>query len=96
MTAYKDLHIILGLSKDKDYTEILSMLPKEAHYAFTQANIPRALEAETLRIEANTFNLKGTTHINVNDALAFVKGKANSDDLIVICGSLFVIGELDF
>lgn len=96
MTAYKDLHIILGLSKDKDYTEILSMLPKEAHYAFTQANIPRALEAETLRIEANTFNLKGTTHINVNDALAFVKEKANSDDLIVICGSLFVIGELDF
>ena len=96
MTVYKDLHIILGLSKDKDFTEILSMLPKQANYAFTQANIPRALDAETLEKEANTYHLKGTAHKNVNDALAHVKQKASPDDLIIICGSLFVIGELDF
>lgn len=88
--------MILGLSKDKDYAEILSMLPKDAHYAFTEANIPRALDAETLKKEAAAFHLEGSSHKNVNDALAFVKQKADLDDLIVICGSLFVIGELNF
>ncbi len=96
LTAYKKLHIILGLSKDKDYVEILSMLPKDASYAFTQANIPRALDASTLKQEADQFQLEGSTHNNVNDALAHVKMKADTNDLILICGSLFVIGELDF
>jgi dihydrofolate synthase/folylpolyglutamate synthase len=95
LTAYKNLHIIIGLSKDKDYVEILSMLPKDASYAFTQANIPRALDASTLKQEANQFKLEGSTHNNVNDALAHVKMKADPNDLILICGSLFVIGELD-
>ncbi|MFN5054597.1 MAG: bifunctional folylpolyglutamate synthase/dihydrofolate synthase [Bacteroidota bacterium] len=95
LTAYKNLHIIIGLSKDKDYVEILSMLPKDASYAFTQANIPRALDASTLKQEANQFKLEGSTHNNVNDALAHIKMKADPNDLILICGSLFVIGELD-
>ncbi|MFN5438714.1 MAG: bifunctional folylpolyglutamate synthase/dihydrofolate synthase [Bacteroidota bacterium] len=95
LTAYKNLHIIIGLSKDKDYVEILSMLPKDASYAFTQANIPRALDASTLKQEANQFKLEGSTHNNVNDALAHVRMKADPNDLILICGSLFVIGELD-
>ncbi|MEY3348393.1 MAG: hypothetical protein RLY46_432, partial [Bacteroidota bacterium] len=95
LTAYKNLHIIIGLSKDKDYVEILSMLPKDASYAFTEANIPRALDASTLKQEANQFKLEGSTHNNVNDALAHVRMKADPNDLILICGSLFVIGELD-
>jgi dihydrofolate synthase/folylpolyglutamate synthase len=96
LTAYKNLHIIIGLSKDKDYSEILSMLPKDASYAFTQANIPRALDASTLKQEANQFKLEGSAHNNVNDALAHVRMKADPNDLILICGSLFVIGELDY
>lgn len=96
LTAYKNLHIIIGLSKDKDYVEILSMLPKDASYAFTQSNIPRALDASTLKQEANQFKLEGSTHNNVNDALAHVRMKADPNDLILICGSLFVIGELDY
>ncbi|MCE2757064.1 MAG: bifunctional folylpolyglutamate synthase/dihydrofolate synthase [Chitinophagaceae bacterium] len=96
LTPYKHLYIILGLSKDKDYPEILSMLPKDADYAFTQANIPRALDATTLNIEAKKFELKGRSFNNVNDALAEIRLKAKPDDLILICGSLFLIGELDF
>ncbi len=95
-STYKKLHIIIGLSKDKDYLEILSMLPKDAEYGFTQANIPRALEANTLMREALSFGLHGQAFNNVNLALDHIKSKANTDDLILICGSLFVIGELEF
>ena len=95
-STYKNLFIIIGLSKDKDYLEILSMLPKEAEYGFTQANIPRALEADTLKDEALKFGLKGQAFSDVNLALGDAKSKANAEDLILICGSLFVIGELEF
>ena len=95
-STFQGLHIIIGLSKDKDFEEILTMLPKDANYAFTQANIPRALEAETLMIEANKNGLLGRAFGNVNDALDYTKTIAEKDDLILICGSLFIIGELNF
>lgn len=95
-SSFKRLYIIIGLSKDKDYLEILSMLPKHAEYGFTQANIPRALEADILMKEASTFGLMGRAFQNVNLALDNAKSNAKSEDLILICGSLFVIGELEF
>lgn len=95
-STFEKLFIILGLSKDKDYQEILSMLPKHATYAFTQANIPRALEAASLMEESVKHGLQGNAFNNVNAALKDVKLHANAGDLILICGSLFVIGELDF
>ena len=95
-STYNKLHVIVGLSKDKDYLEILSMLPKDAEYGFTQANIPRALDAETLMRQALNFGLHGQAFNNVNLALDHAKSIANAEDLILICGSLFVIGELEF
>ena len=95
-STYHKLHVIVGLSKDKDYLEILSMLPKDAEYGFTQANIPRALDAETLLREGLNFGLHGRAFSNVNLALDHAKSIANAEDLILICGSLFVIGELEF
>lgn len=94
-SIYKRLYIIIGLSKDKDFLEILSMLPKDATYGFTQANIPRALEAEALMQQGIKFGLKGKTFKNVNSALADIRSIADKDDMILICGSLFVIGELE-
>ena len=93
--TYNQLHIILGLSKDKDYQEILSLLPKNARYSFTQATIPRALDAATLKEEARKLGLEGNDFTNVNDALSYAKEHSSKDDLILICGSVFVIGELN-
>lgn len=93
--TYNQLHIILGLSKDKDYQEILSLLPKTARYSFTQATIPRALDATTLKEEARKLGLEGNDFTNVNDALSYAKEHSSKDDLILICGSVFIIGELN-
>lgn len=93
--TYNQLHIILGLSKDKDFQEILSLLPKTARYSFTQATIPRALDAATLKEEARKLGLEGNDFTNVNDALSYAKKHSSKDDLILICGSVFVIGELN-
>ena len=45
---YKTLHIVFGMVNDKDTSTILSMLPKNAFYYFTQPSIDRALDVETL------------------------------------------------
>ena len=95
MSTFESLHLILGLSADKDIDGLLKLLPDSAKYYFTQANIPRALNAATLKELANNHNLNGDTYTNVNDAITIALSNATPNDLIIICGSIFVVGEID-
>ncbi len=92
---HRHLHIVLGMVKDKDIRKVLSLMPQQATYYFTRAGVPRALPAESLKEEGAKFQLKGTVHGNVNEALEKAKTMAHADDLIVICGSVFLVGEVD-
>lgn len=95
LTDHKELHIILGLVKDKEIDKILSLLPHTAHYYFTQAHIPRALPVEILKQKAGNFDLKGEVFPDVNNALQQAMLKAEETDLVLVCGSLFLVGEVD-
>src|SRR6187399_3247684 len=95
LTKHHDLHIIIGMVKDKEIDTVLSLLPHSANYYFTQAHIPRALPAETLKEQAGKFNLKGKIVTDVNEAIKEAKSKAHKDDLILICGSVFLVGEVN-
>ncbi|XVJ68070.1 MAG: bifunctional folylpolyglutamate synthase/dihydrofolate synthase [Lacibacter sp.] len=92
--SFQQLHIVIGMVKDKEIEKVLALLPKDAEYYFTKAQIPRALDEVTLRQKANAFNLKGETYLNVNDALTKAKQCASADDLILVCGSVFLVGEV--
>lgn len=94
ITTYHRLHLILGMVKDKDVNAVLQMLPPQAIYYFTQAQISRALHGEALKEQAAVFGLRGKVYENVNKALAEAKAHAHADDLIVICGSVFLVGEV--
>ncbi len=93
--CYRQLHFVLGMVKDKDITTILQLLPKEARYYFTQAHIPRALPAVELQQKAESFSLKGGFFDDVNTALQEAVHKAAADDLIIVCGSIFLVAEVD-
>lgn len=92
--SFQQLHIVIGMVKDKEIDKVLALLPEKAVYYFTKAQIPRALDAITLQQKANAFNLKGETYMNVNDALTKAKQCASADDLILVCGSVFLVGEV--
>ncbi|HET6996774.1 MAG TPA: folylpolyglutamate synthase/dihydrofolate synthase family protein, partial [Chitinophagaceae bacterium] len=94
VTDHHRLHLITGFVKDKEVDRILSMLPKTAEYYFTQANIPRALETATLLQKAKGYGLKGRKYPDVNSALKNAIATAGKDDLIVVCGSVFLVGEV--
>jgi dihydrofolate synthase/folylpolyglutamate synthase len=95
LTGHHELHIITGMVKDKEIDKVLSLLPHSAHYYFTQAHIPRALPAETLKEKAGEFHLKGKVFGDVNDAIKEAKLTAHKEDLILVCGSVFLVGEVN-
>lgn len=94
LSDYHELHIVLGMVKDKEIEKILLLLPKTATYYFTQASIPRALPAEQLMQRANASGLGGHAYNNVNTALQHAISKANKQDLVLVCGSVFTVGEV--
>jgi dihydrofolate synthase/folylpolyglutamate synthase len=91
---YEDLHFILGVVKDKDCAAVLALLPKNAHYYFCKADIPRALDENILMQQATQFQLKGKAYSSVKNALKAAQDKAGAKDLIFIGGSTFVVAEI--
>ncbi|WP_017731955.1 bifunctional folylpolyglutamate synthase/dihydrofolate synthase [Nafulsella turpanensis] len=92
---YRKLHIIIGTVNDKDIQTVLCLLPKDAFYYFCQANIPRALAAESLEQQASRMGLEGKIIPDVNQALKEAHQQAQAQDLILITGSTFVVAEIE-
>lgn len=94
-SSYHQLHIIIGMVKDKEVEKVLALLPAKATYYFTKAPIPRALSEAELQTKASTFQLAGNTFEDVNAAIAAALRNATQEDLILVCGSVFLIGEVE-
>ncbi len=93
-TAFKQLHIVMGFVNDKNIDEILSLMPKDATYYFTRANIPRALDENILSDKAIAKGLHGEQYHTVEEAFNTAKKNTNKDDLIFIGGSNFIVAEV--
>lgn len=93
--SYGTLHIVWGMVRDKGPEEVLAMLPKQAHYYFCQADIPRALDADELKAKAELIGLKGVAIKDVNQAIKAARQAAGKNDFIFIGGSTFVVAEIE-
>jgi len=94
-TTHEELHLIIGIVKDKSVQKILRHLPAMANYYFTRAQIPRALPETELAAIAESIGLKGRSFPNVKQALEAAVLNANPKDLVLICGSVFLAGEVN-
>lgn len=92
--SFEKLHFVLGVVNDKDITNILQLLPKNATYYFCQAKIPRALDVNILAEKATAVGLSGTTFPSVAAAYKAAQKNATAQDLIFIGGSTFVVAEV--
>jgi dihydrofolate synthase/folylpolyglutamate synthase len=92
--SFDQLHMVIGMVKDKDINSVLALLPKNATYYFCNAAIPRSLPSEKLKIQADLYELKGIAYSSVKDALQAAKQQAGKNDLIFIGGSTFVVAEV--
>jgi len=92
--SHEKLHFVLGTVSDKDPGLILKHLPVKATYYFCKADIPRGLDADSLKLAAEEHKLKGKSFKSVQKAYEAARLAAGPDDLIFIGGSTFVVGEV--
>jgi len=90
------LHIIYGTVEDKEVDNILALFPlANVTFYFTSASVPRSMNVIKLQKLAVTVGRFGETFENVNIALAAAKKVADKKDTILVCGSTFVIAEIE-
>lgn len=90
------LHIVFGMVADKDIDVVLSMLPEEAVYYFTQPATSRALPASQLLARWQSLHpAHQACHCfdSVATAITTAQKEASNEDIIFIGGSNYVVGE---
>ena len=91
-----NLHIVFGTVGDKDPSSILGLFPKDATLYFCVADVPRSMNLEKLTEYGSLIGLKGSGYSSVRDAVKAAReatcGKASTQTLV--CGSVFVVGEV--
>jgi dihydrofolate synthase/folylpolyglutamate synthase len=93
-TPWKHLHIVFGLVEDKNPEDLLRILPDNAFYYITQANIPRAMDRFGLFEKVERLGFQCAVFDNPRIALQEAKARAGQDDMIFIGGSTFVVAEI--
>ena len=92
--TYDQLHIVFGMVEDKDFEQVQQHLSKDATYYFCSPKVVRAKAVDQLFAEANRLGFNGKPYGSVSDALDAAKTMASPSDIILICGSLFVVAEV--
>ncbi len=89
------VHWILGMVQDKDVDAAINTLPNDAVYYCTQAQIPRALPYKELTQKMCDHGMDATGYGDVNMAVEAALKKAKTEDLVLVCGSFFILSELN-
>lgn len=88
------LILVLGFSTDKDIRGILRILLRPARrIILTSAQHPRAARVEALQEQVKNLGFSGDAVPQVASALDYALALADSQDLILVTGSLFVAAE---
>ena len=91
---YSHLFIIYGASNDKDWKEILRKMPREATFSFVEFDSKRSVKLADFEAEAQSIGIQYKLFNQAKDALNHSKTTANPDDLILICGSFYLLEKI--
>ena len=92
--SYPCLHMVLGVMADKDIEGIMSpLLPKAQRLYLTRTEYSRGADPAALARFIRSFGGAVTSHPSIAEAIAAAREQAGPDDLILITGSLFTVGE---
>ncbi len=92
--SYNKLHIVLGFVKGKNVNELISLFPKEALIYLSSPKIERAYTLERLKADLINNNLTIKYFESVIESFQSAKSKAFQNDLVLVCGSTFVVAEV--
>ena len=92
--SYRKLILVIGVMADKAIGAMMRAIGPLADYLiFTRPRYSRAAEPEILMEKALSTGAKGEVVSPLSRALDRAREMARPDDLILVCGSLFTVGE---
>jgi dihydrofolate synthase/folylpolyglutamate synthase len=87
------LHIIYGTSSDKNYSEIISIFPRDAAISLCSFKNARSLSFQDLERISKLMSPHPQLFNNVKEALTSIQSIANKEDTILVFGSFFLISD---
>ena len=94
LIPHENLHCIYATSSDKDLETIFKVFPKKAKYYFTQFNSERSMKIDELENFGRKFKLNFKTYTSGLQSLNVAERNANSNDLIIVFGSFFLLEKI--
>ena len=92
---YKDMYLILGILADKDVEDMVKVITPKAKKVFTVTpNSMRAETAEELMNEVKKYNESCEAYNDYKNAFEDALKLCKKDELLLISGSLYMIGEM--
>lgn len=92
--TYKRLFLVLGIMADKDIEAMIKeVIPIADYIIYTRPKYTRALNPHVLMKKAMQYQKPGEVVEDITSVLDKVLYLAENRDLIVVCGSLFTVGE---
>lgn len=85
---------VMGFCADKDIKKMLSLMPADAHYIFTRADMERAAKPEDIMAVAAKLGLDCESAPSVAEAVARAREILAPEDMLFIGGSTFVVAEV--
>jgi dihydrofolate synthase/folylpolyglutamate synthase len=92
--TYIKLHLVMGFVKGRKVDELISLFPSKAKYYFCTPKLERGLPIEDFKEVLSVVNWDFNYFESVSIAFETAKAAATSSDLIVVCGSTFVVAEV--
>lgn len=89
----RQLRIVFGMLEDKDVTNVLAMLPRQARYYWTKGNTLRALPEDKMKSYGEQAGLTGDSYPSVEQAFRAATADAQPDDFIFVGGSNYIVAE---
>ncbi|MEE9417941.1 MAG: folylpolyglutamate synthase/dihydrofolate synthase family protein [Desulfatiglandaceae bacterium] len=91
---YRRMILVIGIMEDKEIAQILrAIVPLSDYVIYTRPVYSRAAPPERVMTEAASLGRPGEVAQFLTDALDRAREIADPRDLIVVCGSLFTVGE---
>jgi dihydrofolate synthase/folylpolyglutamate synthase len=92
--SYRKLILVIGILADKDFCGILlELLSLADHVIVTKPRYARAMDPSRLAETAQGLYGSVTATESVEDAVRWARQIADEEDLVVITGSLYVVGD---
>ncbi len=92
--AYRKLALVIGILGDKDFSGIVrEIVPLADRVVVTRPQYARALDVQTLAAEVRKLHGAVSAAETVGEAIHQAREEASPEDLILVTGSLYVVGD---